>query len=383
MSLTAKWERVRELVRKELLEVFRDPRLVRMVLVAPVIQLLVFGYAVSTDVRRTPTFVVDQDNTQLSRDLADTFFSSGYFHRVGLSDRPRDLTNAIDRGRALVGLEIPRGFARDAARGTGVVQVVLDGTSSNTATIAMGYAQRIVQNWAQQHAGATLTPPVELRERAWFNPDLSSRDYNVPAVMGNVLLVLSLMLTSLAVVRERELGTLEQLMVSPLTPGELIVGKTVPFALLCIADLVVIATVALLWFQVPFRGSLALLLLAGMLYLISTLGPGAPDLDLLEHPAGGGAHQLPVHHAAHAAFGADVPDHQHAARLPVADAAEPGAPFPRDRTRGVPQRRRPRGPVALLSGAHADRRKRAAARRAPLPQDRGMSVGSRCPPRRR
>jgi ABC-2 type transport system permease protein len=273
VSVGAKLERLRGLVRKELLEVFRDPRLVRMVLVAPVIQLLVFGYAVSTDVRRTPTFVVDQDHSADSRDLTQTFFASGYFRFVGSSDRPRDLVDAIDHGRAIVGLQIPRGFARRNSSDDATVQVVLDGTNSNTATIAGEYAQGIVQSWAMQRGNAP-TPPVDLRERAWFNPALRSRDYNVPAVIGNVLLILSLMLTSLAVVRERELGTLEQLMVSPLTPGELIAGKTVPFALICITDLLVIATVAFVWFHVPFRGSFLLLLLAGVLYLVSTLGLG-------------------------------------------------------------------------------------------------------------
>ena len=267
-------ERVRELVRKELLQVFRDPRLVRIVLVAPVVQLLAFGYAVSTDVRETRTFVVDMDNTQASRDLTATFFASGYFRRAGISGRPRDMVESIDHGRALVGVQIPRGFEKHVADGDATVQVVLDGSNSNTATIAMGYANRIVQAWAQARMPQGVAAPIELRERAWFNPALRSRDYNVPAVIGNVLLILSLMLTALAVVRERELGTLEQLMVSPLTPGELIVGKTLPFALLCLVDLVMITTVALLWFHIPFRGSLPLLLLAGVLYLVSTLGLG-------------------------------------------------------------------------------------------------------------
>ncbi len=267
-------ERVRELVRKELLQVVRDPRLLRLVLVAPVLQLLAFGYAVSTDVRDTATFVVDADHSAAARDLTRTLFASGYFRPAGQSDRPRDMVDAIDRGRAMVGVQIPRGFARDLASGEATVQVVLDGTNSNTATVAMGYAQRIVQSWALRHAAVPLAPPLELRERAWFNPALRSRDYNVPGVIGNVLMILSLMLTSLAVVRERELGTLEQLMVSPLTPGELIVGKTLPFALICMFDLVLITTVALVWFGVPFRGSFPLLLVAGALYLVSTLGLG-------------------------------------------------------------------------------------------------------------
>ena len=274
MRLPERFNRVLELVRKELLQVFRDPRLARLVLVAPVIQLLAFGYVVSTDVRRIPTFVVDQDRTQASRGLVENFTASGYFRVVGRSERPRDLVEALDHGRATAALQIPRGFARDAARGAGTVQVLFDGTNSNTATVGSAYAERILADRALRAGGLGRHPPVELRERAWFNPNLVSRDYNVPAVMGLLLLILSLLLTSLAVVRERELGTLEQLMVSPLSAAELIIGKTVPFALLGLFEMTLITTVALLWFRVPFQGSFALLLLAGLLYLLSTLGLG-------------------------------------------------------------------------------------------------------------
>ena len=152
--------------------------------------------------------------------------------------------------------------------------MLLDGTSSNTATVASGYAGRILQTYALAQGGLARTPPLELRERAWFNPALKSRDYNVPAVMGAIMLILSLLLTSLALVREREMGTLEQLMVSPLTPTELIIGKTVPFAIIGMVDLLLITAVALLWFRVPFEGNFLLLLLAGVLYLFSTLGLG-------------------------------------------------------------------------------------------------------------
>jgi ABC-2 type transport system permease protein len=274
VRLPERFDRLRELVRKELIQVLRDPRLIRMVILAPVVQLLVFGYVVSTDVRNVTTFVVDQDRTAASRDLTRTFFASGYFRPAGGSDRPRDLVSALDHGRALAGLDIPRGFARDLAAGRAHVQVVFDGTNSNTATVASGYAARILQAYALERNGLARTPPIELRERAWFNPGLASRDYNVPAVMGAIMLIMSLLLTALAVVRERELGTLEQLMVSPLGRAELIVGKTVPFALIGLADLLLIAAVALLWFRVPFEGDFLLLLLAGVLYLFSALGLG-------------------------------------------------------------------------------------------------------------
>jgi ABC-2 type transport system permease protein len=269
-----RFDRLRALIRKELLQVFRDPRLARLVFVAPVLQLLAFGYVVSTDVTRIPTFVVDQDHTLASRELVRTFLASGYFRLHGESDRPRDVVEALDHGRVVAGLEIPRGFARDLTRSAATVQVLFDGTNSNTATVGSGYAERILMAYALRGGALGRAAPIELRERAWFNPNLQSRDYNVPAVMGQLLIILSLLLTSLAVVRERELGTLEQLMVSPLTPTELIIGKTVPFALIGLAVMGLITTVSLLWFHVPFHGSLLLLLLAGLLFLLSTLGLG-------------------------------------------------------------------------------------------------------------
>ena len=277
-ELRGKARRVREMVVKEFRQIFRDPRLSRVIFVAPVLQLLLFGYAVSTDVRNTPTYVVDQDDTRASRELVAAFTSSGYFRLVGRSDRPAELVRALERGRAVAGLEIPRGFAEALRSGGGArVQLLLDGTNSNTATVARSYAERIALGYgvrlgvARRVAGA---PEVELRERAWFNPDLSSRDYNVPAVIGAIMMLVALLLTSLAIVREREIGTLEQLRVSPLTPGELIAGKTIPFALIGLADVLLVTLVAVLWFRVPFAGSAALLLLASVLFLLAALGVG-------------------------------------------------------------------------------------------------------------
>jgi ABC-2 type transport system permease protein len=269
-----RFERVAELVRKELLQAFRDPRMTRIIFVAPVIQLMVFGYAVSTDIRDTTTFVVDHDHTQRSRDLLTAFTASGYFRIVGRSERSDDLLAALDRGRAIVGLEIPPGFARDTERGTGTFQILVDGTNSNTATIALGHAERIAQRHALTLRPLPRAPAVELRERAWFNPALLSRNYNVPAVVGVIVTLICLLLTALAIVREREVGTLEQLRVSPLTPGELLAGKTIPFALVGILDFAIVTAVAILWFRVPFEGSMALLLLSSLLYLLTALGIG-------------------------------------------------------------------------------------------------------------
>jgi len=272
--LPASLARIREVVRKEFLQLFRDPRLWRVMFLAPVLQLIIFGYALSTDLHDTATVLVDLDNSQASRALVDAFTASGYFRIVGRSNRPADLVNALDHGDARVGIEIPPDFSVHLRDGSGaVVQIVFDGTDSNTATVAQSYAERIVQNFAQQIVGGARLA-VELRERAWFNPNLVSRDYNVPAVAGAIVFLMCLLLTSLAVVREREIGTLEQLMVSPLSAYELIAGKTIPFALVGLIDVLLVTGAAVFWFRVPFEGSFALLMLASLLYVLSGLGLG-------------------------------------------------------------------------------------------------------------
>jgi ABC-2 type transport system permease protein len=263
------------MVRKELRQIWREPRLRRVIFISPLIQLIVFGYAVSTDIRHTRTVLVDHDRTSASRALADAFTGSGYFRIVGRSERDLDLQAALDGGRAVLGIEIPAGFARNLAQGGGAdVQLLLDGTNSNVATVVRGYAERIVLDFGRRAAGQHLLPGIDLRERAWYNPDLKSRNYNVPAVVGTIMMLISLLLTSLAIVREREIGTLEQLLVSPLSPREMIAGKTIPFALIGMLDMLMITTVALLWFGIPFRGNFLLLLGAGLLYLIPALGLG-------------------------------------------------------------------------------------------------------------
>ncbi|HEY8468479.1 MAG TPA: ABC transporter permease [Longimicrobiales bacterium] len=270
--------RIRALLRKEFRQLFRDPRSKRIVFGAPVLQLLLFGYAVNTDVHRVATVVVDHDRTAESRALVDALTAGGYFRVVGRSDRSADLAAALDAGKATIGVEIPAGFARDLAAGRGArVQVLVDGTNSNTATVAQGYIARIVQEFGAERAaaaGALPTGGVDLRARAWYNPDLASRVYNIPAVVGAILMMMSLLLTALAVVRERELGTLDQLVVSPITAGELIVGKTVPAALIALVDMALIAGIGTLWFDVPFRGSVLTLLLGSAFFILASLGFG-------------------------------------------------------------------------------------------------------------
>jgi ABC-2 type transport system permease protein len=267
--------RILEVVRKEFRQLLRDPRMVRILFVPPLFQLIVFGYAVSTDIWDTPTFVVDRDNTRVSRELTDVLTSSGYFSLVGRSSSSRDMVRALDSGEALVGLEIPVGFAKALRGGLGAeLQLILDGTNSNTALKSKAYAEGIIMSYVRRSGLVPVFVAVDLRERAWYNPDLSSRNYNVPAVIAALLMIVCILLTSLAVVREREIGTLEQLMVSPLTSVELIVGKTIPFAIVGLLDLTMVTTLALAWFKVPFKGSFLLLFFAGLLYLLSALGMG-------------------------------------------------------------------------------------------------------------
>jgi ABC-2 type transport system permease protein len=270
--------RVRTLLRKELRQIFRDPRMKRFIFIAPVFQLIVFGYAVNTDIRDTPLYVVDHSSSYESRLLVDALTASGYFRVVGRSARPEAMTRALDRGDAIVAIQIPPGYAADFKAGRGArVQVIVDGTNSNTATVAQGNVLRIMQQLTERSAAdrAGVRPGgVELRIRAWFNPDLASRVYNVPAVMGLIVLLMALLLTALTMVREREMGTLEQLTVTPVTPGELILGKTIPVALISLVQLTIIMGVAILWFGIPFRGSILALLVAATIYIVAGLAFG-------------------------------------------------------------------------------------------------------------
>lgn len=269
--------RVLNMLKKERRQMLRDPRMRAMIFIAPIFQLIAFGYAVNMDIKQTTTFVVDRDESVASRELIAAFTSTDYFEVVGRSSRPDDLVKALDQGDAVVGIDIPVGFAADIARRSAKVQVIVDGTNSNTGTVAQGYATQIVRQFASDRArasGVSLAGGVDLRTRAWYNPELESRVYNVPAVMGIIVMLMCLLLTSLSVVREREIGTLDQLMVSPLTPTELIVGKTLPVMVVGLIDLVLVTAVAILWFGIPMRGSFFALLPAALLYILAGLSLG-------------------------------------------------------------------------------------------------------------
>jgi len=277
--------RLRQMLVKEFLQLLRDKRALWVLVGPPIIQMLIFGYAASYEIRHVPTAVLDLDHSQESRDLIARFSATPYFDvRTQLTEREQ-IREMIDRGQITVAVQIHPGFAAKLRKGqTAPVQVVLDGTNSNTALIALGYVNQIAAGFADDYQRNAMQrsspfllarlPAVELEQRPWFNADLQSRWFFVPGVIGSLLQVLVIVLTAFAVVREREIGTLEQVMVTPIRPREFILGKTLPFFLIGLFDAGMIGLVGTLWFHVPFRGSLAVLTLGLMLFLLCALGIG-------------------------------------------------------------------------------------------------------------
>lgn len=273
------WRRLREMVRKEFRQLRRDRRVVIVMFVSPLLQLLVYGYAVTTDVRDVRTIVLDRDATAASRAVTDALTASGYFRLTEYAREPRDLVRALDRGRALVALDIPRGFARALVTGRPApLQVLVDGTSANTANVASGYIALIARHassgWTGGGRGPPATPLVAFQPRVWYNPGLEARIWYVPGTAGVIIVNLCLILTALAVVREREEGTLEQLLVTPIQPIEIIVGKTVPVAAVVMIDVALVTALGAGLFQMPLRGSLVIFALSSLLFVVAGLGAG-------------------------------------------------------------------------------------------------------------
>lgn len=277
--------RLKQMLIKEFIQVLRDKRTRFILIIPPIVQMLVFGYAANFEVHLVPTAVVDSDHSQQSRDLISRFTSSPYFDVRRQLDNSRQLRDAIDSGDAAIGLEIDAGFAQKLLKGQAApLQVIVDATNSNTALITSSYVTQIATGFARDYQQdrigridpqvAEQLPSVQLRQRPWYNPDLRSRWFFVPGVIGSLTLVLVVVLTAFAVVREREIGTLEQIMVTPIGRAEFILGKTLPSFLIGLFDVSLIALVGTLWFQVPFRGHILVLLAGSVLFLLSMLGVG-------------------------------------------------------------------------------------------------------------
>src|SRR3984893_3270392 len=284
-------ERLIEIIRKEFRQAFREPRMRGMLFMPPLIQLFVFGFAVNLDVDHSRIAWVDSDRTYQSRELLAAFQGSGRFDVVAEPSNDRQVQDLLDSSKVDMIVRVLPGFERDSPRGrTPSVQILINGANSNTASIVSSYASSIVNSFASHvmdernrdrlaarmmpTAVHIAVPQITAKSRVWFNPELKSRNYFVPGIVVNIIMMVTLMLTSMAIVREKEIGTMEQLMVTPIRPIELILGKTLPFALIGIVDTILVVVASLLLFHVPFRGSALLLLASGGLFLMTSLGAG-------------------------------------------------------------------------------------------------------------
>ena len=267
---------------KEVIELRQDPRIFGIIFIAPVLQLGVLGYAATTDVRNVPIVVVDADRSPASQDLISRFTGSGVFQLVDVVSDARDVDRYLESGDAWMALSIPPSYGQNVAAGrSATLQVVADGSDANSTNIAVGYATNLIAGYAQEMVGqrrAAGAPPgggsIEPRVRVWFNPTLESRYFMLPGIFALLLLVVTSNLSSMAIVREREIGTLEQLNVTPLGRLELIIGKLLPYGVIGLIDVLIVLIVIVFWFEVPLRGSFWLLFGMSLIYLLTTLGLG-------------------------------------------------------------------------------------------------------------
>ncbi|MBN2374004.1 ABC transporter permease [bacterium] len=273
------WGRIFEIVRKEFNQALRDPRMRAILFVPPIVQTIIFGYAINMDITDIKIAWMDMDCTPASRDLYQTFDASPYFQVVCTLSKESEIRHALDQGKAKAVVRVLPGFGSKILKNKpAAVQCLIDGTDSNTASIISRYVNQLIALYIplslDLNSGHLRVLHLETETRLWFNPDLKSRDYFVPGVLVNIIALVTIMLTAMAIVREKEIGTMEQLMVTPVRPIELIIGKTLPFAVVGLIDVILITTAAILVFRIPFRGSGIVLLTASSLFLLTTLGTG-------------------------------------------------------------------------------------------------------------
>ena len=269
---------------KEIIELRQDPRIFGIIFIAPVLQLAILGYAATTDVRNVPMVIVDADRSPASQDLVSRFTGSGIFDLVDIVSDAGEVDRYLESGDAWMALTIPSRYGENLAAGRpSTLQVVADGSDASSTNIAMGYATNLIASYTQelveQRARAIGAPAgavggIEPRVRVWFNPSLESRYFMLPGIFALLLLVVTSNLSSMAIVREREVGTLEQLNVTPLGRLELIIGKLLPYGIIGLIDVMIVLLVIVFWFEVPLRGSFWLLFGMSLIYLLTTLGLG-------------------------------------------------------------------------------------------------------------
>ena len=269
------WERILVIIRKEFRQTLLEKRMRIFLLVPPVTQLMLFGFAVNLDIINSPIAWMDMDRTTESRELLSQFQGSNQFIVKYMPESDMEVRTLLDHGDVQAVVKVLPGFAREIHKGhTASVQVLVDGANSNTAAILMGYCTQVIQAYGQKLRPGPAPLGAIGVPRVWFNPDLLSRNFFVPGVIMNIITMMTLILTAMAIVREREIGTMEQLMVTPIRPIELMLGKTLPFVCIGAVQMTLVTTAALLVFHIPFRGHISTLVFATLIYLMTTLGSG-------------------------------------------------------------------------------------------------------------
>ena len=280
------WRRIRHIIIKEFIQVLRDKKLRFFLIVPPLVQLLTYGYVVNFDIKRVAVAVFDESRTMESRQLIDRFTSNDWFNVKYYVNSQKELLHLVDRGDITMALWFQWDFATRMRQGkSGRLQVIVDATDSNAALIVSRYAGTVIADYNQEQLNQRLARQgqawaaqsglaLEMEPRAWFNPNLVSRYSMVPGVIAMVVLLVSLMLTALSVVREKEIGTMEQILVTPIRPIELMLGKTIPFVIISLVEVAMVTALGILWFEVPFRGSFLVLLLGTMAFLFNSVGLG-------------------------------------------------------------------------------------------------------------
>jgi ABC-2 type transport system permease protein len=269
--------RLLAVARKEVIQLRRDTRSLILAFLLPVLLVILFGYAISWDVRDIPTAVLDHDRSARSAELLDAFWASGYFTLVEPVERSGDIDRLLDRGRVRIALVVPPDFARNLDAGhPASLQAIVDGADANTATIALGYTRAIAQSYSSDVLlrGERFSPPIEAQTRIWYNEELLSRNMIVPGLVAVIMMIIAAMLTSLTIAREWERGTMEQLASTPVARAEVVLGKVLPYVAIGLVDVVVVSVIGVLLFGVPFRGSAALLMLLSLAFLVGALGLG-------------------------------------------------------------------------------------------------------------
>ena len=274
---------IREMIVKEFLQIRRDKRMLPIVILAPIVQVILLGYAATVDVKEIPLVVSDMDNSRESRELIARFTNSGYFVVAAHVGHPKKIDEYLDGSVATMAVLIPENFGKNIGRGRGTqLQLIADGADANTANISLGYASQITAGYSQgillnqllKTSGGFVPPQLKVETRVWFNPDLRSANYMVPGVVAMILMIITTTFTSAGIVREKEIGTMEQLLVTPIKPYQLILGKLLPFVIIGFIDVILVLGVAVNLFGIPLKGSILLLFGLSGLFILTTLGLG-------------------------------------------------------------------------------------------------------------